>query len=145
MDAETKTAIALSPGDFVRGEHFVRAYKLHTVRSYYRARNAEHAESYPDNPTMRAWAIERYTVDPEKAHQNAIEKRHPLAFCVSAGFIIEADTSLRKARNKAEKEAMAKSILLASGDRVEIEGATYTVKINREGDSSVIDFQWVRP
>jgi hypothetical protein len=110
----------------VRGEGFTYAQRITvgTVRGY----EAEHGRKY------------NVQVDPEKAHQLAVERGHEVAWTNQECAVLSADYPGKSEELDAARAEIAASVILQNGQQVIIEGQAYTVRLVGARYSNPIQF-----
>ena len=118
--------IKLKHGQTVRGEGFTYAQRITvwTVRGY----EAEHGRKY------------NVQVDPEKAHQLAVERGHEVALTNQECAVLTADYPGKAEQLAAERAEIGASVILQNGQQVIIEGQAYTVRLVGARYSNPIQF-----
>ena len=118
--------IELTYGQVVRGEGFTYAQRITvgTVRGY----EAEHGSKY------------NVQVDPEKAHQLAVERGHEVAWTNQECAVLSADYPGKSEELAAARAEIAASLILQNGQQVIIEGQAYTVRLVGARYSNPIQF-----
>jgi hypothetical protein len=119
--------IKLKHGQTVRGEGFnkyAQRITVGTVRGY----EAEHGEKY------------KQQVDPEKAHQLAVERGHVTAWTNQDCAVLSADYPGKAEAHAKVLAEIAASVILHNGQQVIIEGETFTVRLAGDRYSDPIHF-----
>jgi hypothetical protein len=121
--------IELTYNQVVRGEGFTYAQRITvgTVRGY----EAEHGSKY------------NVQVDPEKAHQRAVERGHEVAWTNQECAVLTADYPGKAEQLASERAEIAASVILQDGQQVIIEGQTYTARLVGARYSNPIKFDLV--
>lgn len=110
--------IKLKAGDYVTAANFRKAYEVGTARAY--------AASYGE--------------DPELAQARALGNAHETAWTINSGTVITSDRAANLRAVALDNARKAAAPVLATGDKVEIEGEVFTVKIVGERFSDPIHF-----
>jgi hypothetical protein len=126
MKTHTTDTTKLTYGQIVRGEGFTYAQRITvgTVRGY----EAEHGKKY------------NVQVDPEKAHQLAVERGHEVAWTNQECAVLTADYPGKAEQLADERAKIDASVILQDGQQVIIEGQTYTVRLVGARYSNPIKF-----